>query len=236
MRSAAEQERDPMTSPTSDLAKLRVPRLRFRSSFPPLEKDHAAALGQVAASWSILEGFCEGIIHFLLDLDGELRFAVTGEMSYLAQINTVGAMLFAARDQELFDHWSDLTGIMNKLRTQRNDLIHGQWEPGLFETALSRAKARGRVRLTKRTVTVAEIIDLETRIIDAVDQLAWFSHQIARRGFRKTFEGADQRPMLDPTRTPATLAQSQSRQAKMARKEASRAHPSSRPNAAVPRA
>src|SRR4051812_41101630 len=110
----------------SNLEKQRRPRFSFRDNFPPLSKEHAAALGQVVVSWSVVEDYCATIIGFLFDADGEVRHALTSEMPFQQRLHIIGALVHCTRDQELLDHWHELAALVDTLRNERNDVIHGE--------------------------------------------------------------------------------------------------------------
>jgi hypothetical protein len=205
----------------SDLAKMRVPRMRFRSSFPQLSKDHAAALGQIAASWSMVEEYCGLLITFLTELE-PVQFAVLSEISFQQRLSIISALIFETREQDLFDHWNDMLPTLDCLRIARNHLVHGEWRTLADSHLVYRVTARRRVQFKFVTATVEYMTELEGRIIDMVDQLSWLTSEIAKRGFKKLFSDARTKPPLDPTQSLKARALAQAREAKKAQKQTNR--------------
>jgi hypothetical protein len=184
--------------------------------------EHAAALGQIAASWSIVEDYCGSIIQWLVDTEGEPGRAITAEMPLLQRVAVIGSLVHCIRDHKLLDHWEDICRIMDGLRVERNDMIHGEWQIYDGEKIITRTKAKGRVTVRWENIPTEHLINLEARIIELVDDLAWFSNQLARQGFKKALSAARTMPQLNRTQSPKALAQAQVREAKKARRQADR--------------
>jgi hypothetical protein len=216
----------------SDLAKERIPRIRVRNQLSPLGKDHAAALGQVVAAWSLVESYCSLIISYALDID-LVRHAVLSEINFLQRVSIISALVGETRDQELSDHWDDMLTIIDRLRTERNDMVHGDWRATpitdmVTQHIVMRITAKRQVTATLQAVSLDYLIDLEKRIIELVDQLAWFITKLSERGFKKVFSDARTKPPLDPTQSHKARAQAQARKAKLDRKELDRQNPKNR--------
>jgi hypothetical protein len=201
-----------------------------------MDASHAAALGRVVAAWSLLESCCGLVIRLLLDTDGEVGAALIAELSFLQRVNMVGALMFAAHNQELFDHWRDLMSSMDEARSERNDLVHAEWQIFQGRHSIVRWKARGRVTLRREEIPVPDMEELEAKIMNLADQIMWFQHQLARAGFGKMFTDAQTRPPPGLGQSQQSLSQDQAREAKRARKQASREHPKNRPKAPTSRA
>jgi hypothetical protein len=162
------------------------------------------------------------MIHCLLDIEGEHGHAVTAEMPFLQRINVISALTHCIRDHDLLDHWEDICRIADIVRTQRNDVVHAQWQVAGADNILSRTKARGRVTFRSEPIPTAKLVELETAITDLIDDFAWFTHQLALRGFKKALIAGQANPPLDRTQSRKALAQAQGRAAKKARRQADR--------------
>jgi len=108
------------------------------------------------------------------------------------------------------------------VRNQRNDAVHGQWQLAGTENILSRTKARGRVTFRWEAIPTEQLVELETAITDLIDDMAWFQHQLAVRGFKKALIAGQAIPPLDRTQSRKSLALAQAREAKKARSQADR--------------
>jgi hypothetical protein len=183
---------------------------------------HAAALGQVAASWSLVEDYCRLIIQLLIDLENEPGHAVTAEMSLIQRMNTISALTHCFRDHDLLSHWEDIRSIADDLRSRRNDVVHAQWQLSGDQNIMIRVKARSQVKVRWEPVPTETLIQLEKEITDLVDDLAWFQFQTAKRGLKKGLAAARTNQPLDRTQSPRALAQDQARAAKKARRQADR--------------
>lgn len=185
---------------------------------------HAAALGRVVSRWSVVEDYCRLMIHCLLDIEGEHGHAVTAEMPFLQRMNVISALTHCIRDHDLLDHWEDICQIADAVRTQRNDVVHAQWQVAGADNILSRTKARGRVTFRSEAIPTKQLAELETAITDLIDDFAWFQHQLAVRGFKKALIAGQANPPLDRTRSrkALALAQAQAREAKKARAQSDR--------------
>lgn len=154
----------------SDLKSQRVPRARWREVVPPLPKDHAAALGQVAANWSAIDAYCALIIAFWLDIE-HVREAVTAELSLMQKIGIITALAYETRDQRLVDHWQDMLTNLDRLRVTRNDAVHGEWRDVGGEHYLATITAKRRVSFKFRPFSTQELLALESEMLGMLDQL-----------------------------------------------------------------
>jgi hypothetical protein len=149
----------------SDLRALRHRRIKFRDTFPQMPADHAAALGHVVASWSIVEDYCRLIIQCLIDTENEPGHAVTAEMPFIQRISVIGALTHCFRDHDLLDHWEDIVRISEWLRSRRNDVVHAGWQLSGDQNILTRIKARGRVSIQWKVVPTESLLALEKEIM-----------------------------------------------------------------------
>ena len=69
--------------------------------FPPIKPDHAAAIGYVAAHWSMVEQQLAFIIYEMLHLHTILGWATTAELTTLRRINTISAFVESHRGKGL---------------------------------------------------------------------------------------------------------------------------------------
>jgi hypothetical protein len=215
----------------SDFVKPRLSRTRFRELFPALPKEHAAALGQVAASWSIVEAYCGQIIRCMYDTDGAAGHALVTEMPLLLRMSIIGTLINLTRDAQLAEHWEGICPVMNTLRSQRNDAIHAQWEAQDEQAIIIRTKAKGRLIIRWEPVPVEELIELDGRIMELVDDLGWFVHRLARLGWMKAVSQGLLQGSPETGRAPSRKAQAQARarEAKKARQQADRERAKAQP-------
>jgi len=180
--------------------------------------EQAAAIGRIVALWAIVESAGRSMIQCLIDLEGEPGHALTAEMSWLQQINAISALTHCIGDQDLLDHWQDICALAEAARSRRNDIVHGEWVT--WET-IRRTKARGRVSVTAQTVSATELEVLEAEIAELIDDMSWFTVQLARRGFKKALTHRTV-PFSAPPQSRKARAQAQARETKKALRHADR--------------
>jgi hypothetical protein len=63
--------------------------MRDPNVFPPIKPDHAAAIGHVAAHWSLIQEHLGFLIYGLLGLHSMVGHAVTAELSTIQRVQMI---------------------------------------------------------------------------------------------------------------------------------------------------
>jgi len=132
--------------------------MRDPEIFPPIKPDHAAAIGYVAAHWSLVEEHLAFIIYSLLGLQAIPGHAVTAELSTLQRISTISAFVSLTGNQAWIDTWDDITKTLDNLRNRRNDAVHSTWRVVGPEHWHMRVKAKGRVSIKQGAISTTSLM------------------------------------------------------------------------------
>src|SRR5271169_6264090 len=95
--------------------------MRDAKLFPPIKPDHAAAIGYVAAHWSLVEQQLGFMIYSLLDLHTIPGWAATAELTMLQRIHTISAFVNLTGNETWINTRNNLALILDDLRNRRND-------------------------------------------------------------------------------------------------------------------
>jgi hypothetical protein len=152
--------------------------MRDPEIFPPIKPDHAAAIGYVAAHWSLVEEHLAFIIYSLLGLQAIPGHAVTAELSTLQRISTISAFVSLTGNQAWIDTWDDITKTLDNLRNRRNDAVHSTWRVVGPEHWHMRVKAKGRVSIKQGAISTTSLMSLSNEILDLEDRIAKLTHTL----------------------------------------------------------
>jgi hypothetical protein len=150
--------------------------------FPPIKKDHAAALGYVAAHWSLVEEHQKYLISSLLGLQPLPGHAVTAEISVLQRLYAIEALVGLTGNKEWITEWSQIVTETNRLRPLRNNAVHAIWHVVGDEHWGMRVKAKGRVSVTFGATPTADLAGLSDEILALEDRIAKFTYKVVIGG------------------------------------------------------
>jgi hypothetical protein len=153
--------------------------------FPPISADHAAAIGYVAAHWSLIEEMLGVMLYQAISLHTIPGYAVIAEISTLQRLNMISALLNLTGNKNWTDAWSDLSVAMDALRNRRNDAIHSTWQVAGPEHFRTRMKAKGKLSITRGIVTTAELNQLSEDLLDMFWELTQFWVKLLQAGVGK---------------------------------------------------
>jgi len=145
-----------------------------------LASDQVAALGSIAAEWSMLEAVVSVAIWDYLILGRNDGLAVTSDLGSLAKIKMLRALAllrFENRNTEAAKKIKHITGQMEELNTKRNSYLHNLWEADhvIGQMRGTRASTRdGRLKETPLAVHFQELYESCVRIEGLVDELLMF--------------------------------------------------------------
>jgi hypothetical protein len=153
--------------------------------FPPISTEHAAALGYVAAHWSLIEEFLGTLQYQLLGLHAIPGHAATAEVSTLQRIGTISALLNLTGKKEWIEEWEDIIVILDNLRNRRNDAIHSTWMMVGLDHRYTRRKARGRLTVKGGTMKSEDLVQLSEEMLDLFWKLTEFTVPLLQAGVSK---------------------------------------------------
>jgi hypothetical protein len=106
--------------------------------FPPITSEHAAAIGYVAAHWSLIEEFLATLMYQLIGLHRIPGQVITAEASFIQRIATITALINLTGNAKWIEDWQDIAKVLDGLRTRRNELFI---RPGLLSVPNIAARA-----------------------------------------------------------------------------------------------
>ena len=169
----------------------------------PVTDDQAAAIGRVAVNWSLVEAHVSFIIHDLLDLPSSPSHAVTAELGMVHRIYLAETLIGLTGNVTWIGEWAKIGKVMDKLRNQRNDVIHAEWRSfGPEDLEGIRIKARGRVSITLSRTPIAQLQKLAKDIAVLEDRLARYAYTLTVGEARKIIASPDP-PGPPPSPAPA---------------------------------
>jgi hypothetical protein len=146
--------------------------------FPPISKEHAAAIGHVAANWSLIEGQTANLTYNLLSLHAPAGHAVTAEMGMIQSGYLVKALIALTGNEAWIIEWDEIAVVLEDLRNRRNDAVHSEWSVHADEHFGLRRKAKGRVRVTLTPMPTRTLEGLVREIKALEDRMARFSYVV----------------------------------------------------------
>jgi hypothetical protein len=112
----------------------------------------------VAVFWSLAEDSLAWIIHILIDqYQREAGIAITADLSAVRRIDTITTLMASVRNRAWFDEWCRIADVANDIRTRRNDAVHAVWMRRGADQHTLHAKARGKVRLELKPVSITDL-------------------------------------------------------------------------------
>ena len=99
--------------------------------------DFMLAAGIIATNWSQIEDLIEAAIWALVKLKPRYGRALTAHIGFVSQCSTL-KLLLADKFPQKFnkDDWAKLLTRIDRLRAERNTIVHGRWESLLKLTEL----------------------------------------------------------------------------------------------------
>ena len=101
-----------------------------------------AAIGYVAAHWSMVEQQLAFIIYEMLHLHTILGWATTAELTTLRRINTISAFVNLTGEKAWIDAWADIAVTLDDLRNRQNYAVHSRRVSWLQDTFACASRPR----------------------------------------------------------------------------------------------
>ena len=179
----------------------------------PFETKTVASVGYVAIMWSGIEYTLFEIIGDIFDLKDQRATVAFAEMTTLQRLNIITSAMHHARDQRLFELWCSLETRIDSLRTRRNDVIHGIWEPPLNKSdkaILIRVRSRRKVTFSEKETSWASLLKLFFELHNFWKDLCAFKEDLKIAEAHNLFK-RPVGPPLDEVRSTKARAQDQAR-------------------------
>ena len=202
--------------------------------FPQITADFAAALGYVARNWANVESILAYLICEMLGLNFRAAVIVTAEMSSMARIDLISALLFETRHQDWLDLWDGVKPELQRLRAIRNELVHATWDVVGDEHAQFYVRARNRTINKHAKFKSDDLVEVADQIAIVSDDLATRLYSILPQVAAELSANSPTLPPLVPGQGRAARAQVLAHDAKLAQKALDRARPTNRPKASKP--
>jgi len=159
--------------------------MRDPDVFPPITPTFAAAIGYVAAHWSLVEEQQACIAYNLLSLTQLTGLAVTADLGAMQREKLIQTLLALVSKPELEDEWSALIIKTAELRLRRNDAIHSVWRVVGTGHQGYRVKAKERLSITFDPMPITELKDLSDQILALDSRLTKFANNVLISGAAK---------------------------------------------------
>jgi hypothetical protein len=153
--------------------------------FPPITSEHAAAIGYVAAHWSLIEEFLATLMYQLIGLHRIPGQVITAEASFIQRIATITALINLTGNAKWIEDWQDIAKVLDGLRTRRNEVVHSAWSLVGSEHRSTRISAKGVLKFKYNTVETKELTQLSEEILDLYWRLTQFTVPLLQAGVSK---------------------------------------------------
>jgi hypothetical protein len=199
--------------------------MRDPERFPLIKLEHAAAIGHVAAHWSLIEEQLGFIIYNLIGLHMIPGVAVTAELNTLQRISLIGALLGLTGKKDWTDRWGEIAKTLDGLRTRRNDAIHATWQVVGPDHRGTRIKAKNQLKITSGVIPTKTLEDLSMEILVLVGRIDGLISSLLQGGVAKIINQFHPPGWISPTQAQAQsqASPSRTRNPKRERQQISRA-------------
>lgn len=153
--------------------------------FPPIRPEHAAAIGYVAAHWSLIEEHLAFLISNTLGLHAIPGWAVTAELSTIQRVNMISALIDLSGHPEWINEWAGIIATFENLRNRRNDAVHSTSQVVGPAHWTLRIKAKGRVSIKQGPVYTPALQRLSDEILELEERIAVFDYEVITGGIGK---------------------------------------------------
>ena len=200
--------------------------MRDPERFPPIKPEHAAAIGYVAAHWSLIEEQLGFIIYNLLGLHTIPGMTVTAELNTLPRIHLISALVGLTGKEDWIDRWGAIVTTLDGLRNRRNDAIHSTWQVvGSDHRSTRIKKAKRQMKITFEVLPTKALEGLSTEILALVGLIDELTLSLLQGGADKIINQFHPPGWTSPTHAQAQsqALPSRTRNPKRARQQLSRA-------------
>lgn len=146
----------------------------------PVESELLAAFGSVIHRWAYIESMQGQLLAYLLDANQALMQVVSANVSASTVTDWIRILLSAKyHEGPELERATSLLTVIDDLRSRRNALVHGLWEPHVPGAAKVQTIRWERSEIIKHeVVTLADLNDLVAEIGDALRALADLTNHI----------------------------------------------------------
>lgn len=146
--------------------------------FKPISKDHAAAIGYVAAHWSAVELSIASLAERLSGMGKYAAGAVLLNTPHLGQLNIVDVWLNLLGSDLHLAEWALIRKEIERLRPLRNQIVHCEWNVSGDDHYIHYAKAKTFYTLRFETVTADELNKVADECTLLCDSISVFSYNL----------------------------------------------------------
>lgn len=146
--------------------------------FKPISKDHAAAIGYVAAHWSAVELSITFLAERLSGMSKYAAGAVLLNTPHLGQLNIIEVWLNLLGNDLYLAEWKFIRVEIDRIRPLRNQIVHCEWNVSGDDHYIHYAKAKTFYTLRFEPVTAEEMNKLADECTLLCDRLGIFSYNL----------------------------------------------------------
>ena len=190
--------------------------------FPPIQPDHAQAIGYVVVHWTAVEELIAFVAACLLGIEArEAAHAVTANLTSAGRASLVRSLLAATRRQDWLDDWDEMAPDLLRLQAERNTVVHGEWSVVAPSYWVRRVRSAGQVSWQAGAYSTAKVNALAQDIRTVEDRL-WLFTMTIMPDVAQSLRNAVDLPPLVPNQGRKARALHQARAAKQAGRDADR--------------
>ncbi len=190
--------------------------------FPQIRPDFAAAIGYVTHNWTFIEDSLSYFIAEVLNLRYRGSVIVTSELSSLARIEMIYALLYESRHQEWLDLWNEILPELTRVRSARNEIVHSSWLAVGDGHMQHYRKTRRRIITRMEKINTDQLLLLADEIMDVASRINRELFPIIGDISRELAQEYSSLQPLIPNQGRSARAQAQARETKQARRSADR--------------
>lgn len=150
-----------------------------------LSEEHYTAIGKVAAIWQVLEVAVQMAIWATLGLDNDQGKLATATLRFDTHLEIMGILVLTVDQQEPNPiNIPALIKITKALQGERNNVVHGLWNPMSSWGAPESLKLKLKAPAKAPTYSPEQIIVIADQIYAV--QTNWYAYAVARTEQRQT--------------------------------------------------
>lgn len=119
------------------------------------------AIGKVCVQWNMLETILELVLGKLAGMEvmtDQRSKIMVAHLTWPLKMDILGALIESLRTgHPRLNEWDQVAPLLRKAQEGRNRIVHGFWGNDEGEVKISRATARGKLKLQTDSIAVGEI-------------------------------------------------------------------------------
>lgn len=184
-----------------------------------LKPEVACVIGHVIVHWSRLEDFITYFIQELLGLQHEPATVIYSETSSLQKANILRGLVSITRDVGLLDECDVLLAEYHRIRSIRNDIVHGIWSKNGDDYIVHRVASQGYPKIKPTSFNMLQLRELFTAIINCIELFNNYSGRLNARDAAGLIARKNENPFQAPRQSQAALSLDQARLEKKRKRE-----------------